>query len=169
MLRRELVCKLEPFGYYQNKPISLAKYLKFIGTLAYDPSSIGSSRLVIVGGLAELFAGAISMGLGGYLAAVTERKHYEVEEAREIREVEEEPEAEEEEIYEIFTAYNMSRAAVLPVVESLKADKEMWVKVCCFVFHFHLYLHHCQTHRHSFFIEAYFPLFPWLSSNNGIT
>ena len=109
------------------------------------------------------------MGLGGYLAAVTERKHYEVEEARETREVEEEPEAEEEEIYEIFAAYNMSRATILPVVESLKADKEMWVKVCCFVFHFHLHLHHCQTHRHLFFIEAYFPLFSWLSSNNSIT
>ena len=148
---------------------SLAKYVKFIGTLAYDPLSIGSSRLVIVGGLAELFAGAISMGLGGYLAAVTERKHYEVEEAREAREVEEEPEAEEDEIYEIFAAYNMSRATILPVVESLKADKEMWVKVCCFVFNFHPHLHHCQTHRHLFFIEAYFPLFPWLSSNSGIT
>ncbi|KUL91148.1 hypothetical protein ZTR_00754 [Talaromyces verruculosus] len=49
-------------------------------------SSLGSSKLVIVGGLAELFSGAISMGLGAYLAAVTDREHYKTEAAREKRE-----------------------------------------------------------------------------------
>ncbi|KAK3619809.1 Protein ccc1, partial [Elasticomyces elasticus] len=49
-------------------------------------SSLGSARLVIVGGLAELFAGSISMGLGAYLAALADRKIYEVEELRERRE-----------------------------------------------------------------------------------
>ncbi|KAF2192107.1 DUF125-domain-containing protein [Zopfia rhizophila CBS 207.26] len=91
-------------------------------------SSIGSSRLVIIGGLAELFAGAISMGLGAYLAALTEKKHYEVEEARERKEVEEMPEAEEEEIYEIFKPYGIKRKSVRPIVEELKGDKESWVK-----------------------------------------
>jgi len=135
-------------------------------------SSIGSSRLVIVGGLAELFAGAISMGLGGYLAAVTERKHYEVEEAREIREVEEEPEAEEEEIYEIFAAYNMSRAAVLPIVESLKADKEMWVK---FMMDFELRLERPNVSRAwisalvmglSYLLGGLIPMIPYFAMNN---
>lgn len=84
---------------------------------------------MILGGLAELFSGAISMGLGAYLAAVTESKTYQVEEARERREVEEMPEAEEEEIYEIFDEYNISRETVRPVVEALRQDKEMWVKV----------------------------------------
>ncbi|KAF2476690.1 DUF125-domain-containing protein [Lindgomyces ingoldianus] len=91
-------------------------------------SSIGSSRLVIIGGLAELFAGAISMGLGAYLAALTERKHYEVEEARERKEVEEMPEAEEEEIYEIFEPYGIKRDSVKPLLEELKGDKESWVR-----------------------------------------
>lgn len=90
---------------------------------------IGSTRLVILGGLAELFSGAISMGLGAYLAAKTEAKTYEVEELRERREVEEMPEAEEEEIYEIFDEYNLPRETVRPLVETLRRDKDMWVKV----------------------------------------
>lgn len=91
-------------------------------------SSLGSSKLVIVGGLAELFAGAISMGLGAYLAAVTELKHYGVEEAREHKEVIEKPEAEEEEIYEIFEEYGLERGEVAAVVGGLKRNPEMWVK-----------------------------------------
>lgn len=92
---------------------------------------------MIVGGLAELFAGAISMGLGAWLAAETERKHYEVEEAREFREVKEEPEKETEEIYEIFEEYGIGRKAAKGVVDALKANEDMWVKVgrmyspCC--------------------------------------
>lgn len=85
--------------------------------------------MVILGGLAELFSGAISMGLGAYLAAVTESKTYEVEEARERHEVTHMPNAEEEEIYEIFEEYNLSRETVKPVVEALKTDHDMWVKV----------------------------------------
>ncbi|KAK7518978.1 Ccc1 family [Phyllosticta citriasiana] len=91
-------------------------------------SSIGSTRLVILGGLAELFSGAISMGLGAYLAAVTESKAYEVEEARERHEVVHMPNAEEEEIYEIFEEYSLPRETVKPVVEALKNDHDMWVK-----------------------------------------
>jgi VIT1/CCC1 family predicted Fe2+/Mn2+ transporter len=93
-------------------------------------SSVGSLNLVILGGLAELFAGAISMGLGAFLAAVTERKHYQVEEARELHEVNVCPQAEEKEIYEIMAEYGLDRERVRPVVEGLMANKDMWVKVC---------------------------------------
>lgn len=96
---------------------------------AYNHGSVGSIHVVIVGGLAELFAGAISMGLGAWLAAETERKHYEVEEAREMREVQEVPHKEEEEIYEIFEEYSIPRAAAKGVVEALKVNEDMWVKV----------------------------------------
>lgn len=91
--------------------------------------SIGSSKLVIVGGLAELFAGSISMGLGAWLAATTEKKHFQVEEERERREVHDCPEAEEEEIYEIFDTYGIGRDAVTPLVEHLKGNEDMWIKV----------------------------------------
>lgn len=94
-------------------------------------SSLGSARLVILGGLAELFSGALSMGLGAYLAATTEAKRYEVEEARERREVREKPLDEEEEIYEIMAEYGLSREAVRGVVEELKRCPEQWVNVSC--------------------------------------
>lgn len=92
-------------------------------------SSLGSPRLVILAGLAELFSGAISMGLGAYLAAVTDENHYKVEEARERVEIVECPEAEEMEIYDIFAQYDIPKYAVQPVVERLKNNPEMWVKV----------------------------------------
>jgi VIT1/CCC1 family predicted Fe2+/Mn2+ transporter len=92
-------------------------------------SSVGSLNLVILGGLAELFAGAISMGLGAFLAAVTERKHYQVEEARELHEVDVYPQTEEREIYEIMAVYGLDHERVRPVVEGLMANKDMWVKV----------------------------------------
>ena len=92
-------------------------------------SSLGNSKIVILGGLAELFAGSISMGLGAFLAAVTEIKHYEVEEARERREVKETPREEEDEVYEIFEKYGIQRDESRGVVEALKVNEEMWVQV----------------------------------------
>ena len=62
-------------------------------------SHLGSTKIVITAGLAELASGAISMGFGGYLAALTDRDNYEAEEKREKREVENVPEAEKREIY----------------------------------------------------------------------
>jgi hypothetical protein len=98
-------------------------------------SSVGSLNLVILAGLAELFAGAISMGLGAFLAASTERKHYQVEEAREFREVNLCPEAEEDEIYDIMAEYGLDRECVRPMVKGLTANKDMWVKVRFHVLH----------------------------------
>jgi hypothetical protein len=95
-------------------------------------SALGNSKIVVLGGLAELFAGSISMGLGAYLAAVTERKHYAVEEERERREVREKPAAEEEEIFEIFEQYGISREAASGMVECLKLNEDLWVRVSRF-------------------------------------
>lgn len=50
-------------------------------------SSLGSTKIVVIGGLAELFSGMISMGLGAYLAAATERQHWQAEYERECWEV----------------------------------------------------------------------------------
>lgn len=93
-------------------------------------SSLGEPKIVILGGLAELFAGAISMGLGAWLAAMTEKKHFEVEEVREWREVRERPAEEEEEIFQIFEKYGIQRNEAKGVVEGLKVNEEMWVQVC---------------------------------------
>ena len=93
-------------------------------------SSLGSSKLVIIGGLAELFSGAISMGLGAYLAAVTDRDHYTSEEARERDEVFSKPDAEKEEIHEILADYGISREASQAVVDCLARNDEQWIRVC---------------------------------------
>jgi hypothetical protein len=92
-------------------------------------SSLGSAKLVIIGGLAELFSGAISMGLGAYLAAVTDRDHYISEEKRERAEVLTKPEAEKLEIVEILEDYGIGRAASEAVVQDLIKDEESWIRV----------------------------------------
>lgn len=92
-------------------------------------STLDSSKVVISGGLAELFAGSLSMGIGAVLASLNEKTHYAVEEARELREVKEEPEMEAEEIYEIFERYGVGRSATRGLVEALRKDEGMWVQV----------------------------------------
>jgi VIT1/CCC1 family predicted Fe2+/Mn2+ transporter len=83
--------------------------------------------VVVMAGIAELIAGSISMGLGGYLAGRSEIDHYNAERLREFREVRECPELEEEEIVEIMAPYGLDRQSVLPMIERLKADPEKWV------------------------------------------
>lgn len=114
--------------FIRDSIIGFADGLTVPFALTAGLSSLGSSKVVILGGLAELFAGSISMGLGAYLAAKTDLKHYEVEEKRERREVKDCPAAEEEEIYDIFDQYGIPRLASAGVVESLKKDEDAWVK-----------------------------------------
>lgn len=92
-------------------------------------TSFGSQQLVVIGGIAELIAGALSMGLGAYLAASTERTAYLVREEKELVDVVKDPSAQEEETYGIFESYGLSRLRVGPLVSALKEDKETWVKV----------------------------------------
>ncbi|KAK4555874.1 Protein ccc1 [Recurvomyces mirabilis] len=108
--------------------IGLADGLTVPFALTAGLSSLGNTHLVILAGLAELFAGSISMGLGAYLATVTEAKHYRNEEARERKEVMEKPAEEEEEIYEVFATYGVRREEARGVVQGLKRDPEVWVR-----------------------------------------
>ncbi|KAH0364282.1 hypothetical protein KCU65_g6894, partial [Aureobasidium melanogenum] len=91
-------------------------------------SSLGSSRLVVLAGVAELFSGAISMGLSSFLAASTDAAQYAVEMAREEKEIVECPQEEEHEIYDIFKEYGVQKEHAVLVVERLKGDPEIWVK-----------------------------------------
>jgi VIT1/CCC1 family predicted Fe2+/Mn2+ transporter len=85
---------------------------------------------VILGGLAELFAGSISMGLGAYLAALTDRKHYDVELERERRQVLNSADQEDKAMYRLFADYGLGREVVEPLARQLRGDPGMWVKVC---------------------------------------
>ena len=67
------------------------------------------------------------MGLGGYLAARTDRDHYASEREREIRETLELPEKEREEVAEVFRGYGMSEQDIQPVVSAITADQKNWV------------------------------------------
>lgn len=89
--------------------------------------AVASSRIVVLAGLAEIAAGSIAMGLGGYLAARGDAEHYISERKREEREVIERPRDEEEEIYEIFEQYRVDRAAAAPVLAALKDNPAAWV------------------------------------------
>ena len=89
--------------------------------------AVATSKLVVVAGLAEIAAGSIAMGLGGYLAARTDRDHYESERQREIRETVELPEKEADEVADIFRGYGMSEQDIAPVVSAIRADQNRWV------------------------------------------
>src|ERR1700748_1585903 len=67
--------------------------------------AVSSTKLIVVGGLAEIAAGSIAMGLGGYLAARGDAEHYDQEKLREEREIVEIPEAEKAEVREVFETY----------------------------------------------------------------
>jgi vacuolar iron transporter family protein len=89
--------------------------------------AVENTRLIVVGGLAEIAAGSIAMGLGGYLAARGDVEHYEQERAREEREVKEIPEEERAEVARVFQAYGMTAEESTPVVEALSRRPDAWV------------------------------------------
>lgn len=89
--------------------------------------TVASSGIIVTAGLAEVAAGSIAMGLGGYLAARSEAEHYANELARERREVEEVPEKEKEEVSIVFREYGLSEDQVAPIVQALSERPEAWV------------------------------------------
>ncbi|MFB3828642.1 MAG: VIT1/CCC1 transporter family protein [Bryobacteraceae bacterium] len=89
--------------------------------------TISNTGIVVVAGLAEIAAGSIAMGLGGYLAGKTDTDHYRSELAREYRETEELPEEEAEEVARVFRRYGLGEQHVAPVVEAIRSDRHRWV------------------------------------------
>ena len=89
--------------------------------------AVDSTAIIITAGLAEVAAGAIAMGLGGYLAARTDAEHFVSERAREERETEEMPEKEAAEVADVLRSYGLEDDKVEAVVTSIRADKKRWV------------------------------------------
>jgi VIT1/CCC1 family predicted Fe2+/Mn2+ transporter len=83
--------------------------------------------IIVTAGLAEIAAGSIAMGLGGYLAAKSEAEHYAKEREREKREVVEIPEEEKREVAEVFHTYGLSPEESAPIVEALSKHPKKWV------------------------------------------
>jgi VIT1/CCC1 family predicted Fe2+/Mn2+ transporter len=91
-------------------------------------SAVSSNTIVTTAGIAEVIAGSIAMGLGGYLAGKTEWDHYKSEMAKEYYEVANMPDQEKEEIKEIFAEYGFSNASQTMLADELAKDKDKWVK-----------------------------------------
>jgi VIT1/CCC1 family predicted Fe2+/Mn2+ transporter len=89
--------------------------------------AVDNSRLVVVAGLAEIAAGSIAMGLGGYLAARSDAEHYESERKREELEVKEIPDEEAREVQSVFTEYGLTRDEAEHVVRALTKKPKEWV------------------------------------------
>jgi vacuolar iron transporter family protein len=89
--------------------------------------AISQTRLIVTAGFAEIAAGSIAMGLGGYLAARGDAEHYSNELAREAEEIVEKPEAEAQEVRDVFKSYGLSAEECNTVVESLRRRPRDWV------------------------------------------
>ncbi|PYS67972.1 MAG: iron transporter [Acidobacteria bacterium] len=89
--------------------------------------AINSTNIIVTAGLAEIAAGAIAMGLGGYLAAKSDAEHYAKEREREKREVAEIPHEEMREVAEVFQAYGLTEDETWPIVQALKRQPQNWI------------------------------------------
>jgi VIT1/CCC1 family predicted Fe2+/Mn2+ transporter len=87
-----------------------------------------SNLLVVIGGLAEIAAGSISMGLGGYLAAQSEAETYRTELARETHETEVMPGEERAEVRRIFRDYGLHGRALEQATDAVTAERDAWVR-----------------------------------------
>ena len=135
--------------------------------------AVNGTHLVVLAGLAEIAAGSIAMGLGGYLAAQGDAEHYASERLREEREVVERVRDEEEEIYEIFDAYGVKRDEATPVLEALKRNPPAWVD---FMMRFELGLEEPEPGRAarsastiavSYIVGGFIPLLPYMLLKDG--
>jgi VIT1/CCC1 family predicted Fe2+/Mn2+ transporter len=130
--------------------------------------AVDNSRIVVIAGLAEIAAGSIAMGLGGYMAARSDAEHYESERKREEREVEEIPDEEAREVQKVFTDYGLSREESAPVIAALTKKPKEWVD---FMMRFELGLEEpdpkravqsASTIAGSYIAGGFIPLSPYL-------
>ncbi len=89
--------------------------------------AVSSTAIIVTAGLAEIAAGSIAMGLGGYLAARSDADHYASERRREEREVVEKPDAEREEVAAVFRGYGLTAEEIAPVLRAFETRPRAWV------------------------------------------
>jgi len=130
--------------------------------------AVSVNKLIVLAGLAEIAAGSIAMGLGGYLAAKGDAQHYASERDREEREIIERVRDEEQEIYDIFHSYGVSEEESTPVLHALKRNPEAWVD---FMMRFELGLEKPEPQRArnsaatiaaSYVVGGFIPLAPYI-------
>ena len=136
--------------------------------------AVSSTHIIVTAGLAEIAAGSIAMGLGGYLAARTDSEHYASERKRELREIREIPHEEEREVAEIFQGYGIGEAEISAITARLREDPHKWVE---FMMRFELglespdparALYSALTIACSYIVGGLVPLLPYILINNSV-
>ncbi len=136
--------------------------------------AVSSTHIIVTAGLAEIAAGSIAMGLGGYLAARTDSEHYVSERKREFREIRDIPHEEEQEVAEIFQDYGIGEAEIAAITARLRADPLKWVD---FMMRFELgleapdparALYSALTIAGSYIVGGLVPLLPYILINNSV-
>ncbi len=131
-----------------------------------------STKVVIIAGLAEIAAGSISMGLGGYLAGKSDIDHYNVERQRERKETREVPEIEAREVSDILVDLGLTDDEAGPIVKALRRQPEKWID---FMMRFELELERPDPQRAwqsaltiaaSYAISGFIPLAPYMFTAN---
>lgn len=134
--------------------------------------AVSSTRIIVTAGLAEIAAGAIAMGLGGYLAGKSDAEHYAKEREREKREVAEIPHEEMREVAEVFHSYGLTEAETRPIVEALRKQPRQWID---FMMRFELGLEKPDPKRAmtsaltiggAYAAGGFVPLSPYIATNN---
>ena len=137
--------------------------------------AVDSTGLIIIAGIAEVAAGSIAMGLGGYLAGKTESDHYNAELIREADEVERVPDVEKQEVKDFFANLGLSEEVQQQAVDEMTNDKEKWVD---FMMKYELGLSKPDPLRArksafniglSYVVGGIIPLSPYFFVSNGIT
>ena len=138
-------------------------------------ASVKGTGIIVTAGLAEIAAGSIAMGLGGYLAAKTDTEHYASELDREYRETVELPEIEKEEVAKVFRDYGLSEQQMAPIVSVITADQKKWVD---FMMRFELGLETPDPSRASrsagtiaasYIVGGLVPLAPYIMLRHDVT
>ena len=151
-------------------PFALAAGIS--GAIASSPHA---TTLVVTAGFAEIAAGSIAMGLGGYLAAKTDSEHYASEREREVRETVELADQEVAEVQTIFREYGLTEEQMAPVVNAICSEQNRWVD---FMMRFELGLEAPDPRRArrsaatiagSYVAGGLIPLGPYLILSNVLT
>jgi vacuolar iron transporter family protein len=137
--------------------------------------AVSSTTLIVIAGMAEIAAGSIAMGLGGYLAGKTAVDHYNAELKREYDEVEKVPHLEKQELKTFFSSLGLSEEVQDQAVEEVSKDKEKWVDL---MMKYELGLDKPDVNRArksafnigvSYIVGGLIPLSPYFFVSSGLT
>ncbi len=134
--------------------------------------AVDSTHIILTAGIAEIAAGSIAMGLGGYLSGRTDIEHYRSEESREYYEVDHYPAEERKEVKRIFAGYGISEEIQDKIVDELSKDKKQYVD---FMMRYELGLEEPAANRArnsaatigvSYIVGGLIPLMPYMFFSN---